>query len=316
MAGPLLAIVGPTASGKTAVAIALAELLDGELVSADAVAVYKHLDIGSAKPTAAELHGIPLHAIDLAEPDVDFTVHDYEAAAEAAIAGIRARGRLPIVVGGTGLYVRPLVATLALPPVAPDPEIRERLNAEAAELGPQALHERLRGIDPAAAERIQSADTRRIVRALEVWEATGEPISHFHTPEGVHGIPKPGAFTVAIELPRETLYRRIDQRAQAMMDAGFVDEVRGLLAQGYDRSLKSLSSLGYRHLIQYLVDGKPLAEAFAELKRDTRRFAKRQIAWCRNDPSVHWVGVDDNDLPGEVARRIAELWRGRTETEP
>ena len=312
MPAPLLAVVGPTASGKTAVGIALARQLGGELVSADAVAVYRGLDIGSAKPTAAELGGVPIHGIDLADPDHEFTVHDYEGAAEAAIADIRSRGRLPIVVGGTGLYVRPLTATLSLPPVPPNPTLRARLTAEAQELGPQALHARLAGIDPMAAARIQPADTRRIVRALEVWETTGRPLSEFHTPEGVHGIPKPGSFTIGIDRPRPTLYQRIESRVDSMLASGFLDEVRSLLDAGWDPASKSLSSLGYRHLIQYLVGETPWEQAVEELKRDTRRYAKRQLAWFRNDPSVHWVGVDDDEDPGVVAGRIVDHWRAHT----
>ncbi|MFY7952720.1 MAG: tRNA (adenosine(37)-N6)-dimethylallyltransferase MiaA [Armatimonadaceae bacterium] len=313
MAGRLLALVGPTASGKTAVAVALAKRIDAELVSADAVAVYTGLDIGSAKPTADELQGIPLHGVDLAQPNVDFTVHDYEAAATGSIDAIRARGRFPLVVGGTGLYVRPLVASLALPPVPPDPAIRARLNSEAEANGPGVLHARLAAIDPESAQRIQTGDTRRIVRALEVWETTGRPMSEFHTPEGVHGIPKSGTFVVGLERPRDILYQRIDRRVDTMLDDGFIDEVRELLEAGWNPSLKSLSSLGYRHLIQYLVGEKSLAEAVDELKRDTRRYAKRQIAWFRNDPSVHWIGVDNDEDPESVAQRIEALWRNSTE---
>ena len=306
---PLVALVGPTASGKTAVGVALAGLLGAEIVSADAVAVYRGLDIGAAKPDAAERAAARFHLIDVADPAHDFNVHDFVAAAEEAVAGIRGRGRLPLIVGGTGLYVRPMTATLSLPPVAPDPEIRARLADEAERIGVAALHARLAEIDPVSAERIHPGDLRRIVRALEVHAATGRTLTDFHTPEGVHGIPRPGATTVGIERGREDLAARIEARVDAMMAAGFVDEVRGLLEAGVDPGSKAMSSLGYRHLIQYLVDGRPLDEVVDELKRDTRRYAKRQRSWFRNDPSVRWVEVREDEPPTETAGRIADLLR-------
>ncbi|MFM7321456.1 MAG: tRNA (adenosine(37)-N6)-dimethylallyltransferase MiaA [Armatimonadota bacterium] len=304
---PLVALVGPTASGKTAVAIALARVLGAEIVSADAVAVYRGLDIGAAKPDAAERAAAVFHCIDIAEPSFDFSVHDYVAAAESACADIRRRGLLPLIAGGTGLYVRPMMATLSLPPVAPNPEVRGALILEAESIGVEALHARLARVDPPSAARIHPGDLRRIVRALEVHAATGRPMSEFHTPEGVHGIPRPGAITVGLERTPDDLARRIAARVVAMLEAGFEDEVRALLEAGFDPKGKALSSLGYRHLIQYLVDGRPLSEVVAELERDTRRYAKRQRSWFRNDPSVRWVEVRPDEPPAETAGRIADL---------
>jgi len=304
---PLVALVGPTASGKTAVGIALAGLLGAEIISADAVAVYRGLDIGAAKPDAAERATARFHCIDLADPSFDFSVHDYVAAAEAACAQVRGRGRLPLIVGGTGLYVRPMMATLSLPPVPPQPELRDALACEAETIGVEALHGRLAGIDPASAARIHPGDLRRIVRALEVHAVAGRPMSDFHTPEGVHGIPRPGALAVGLERDPEDLAARIAARVGSMLDGGFESEVRGLLAAGADPRSKALSSLGYRHLIQYLVDGRPLSEVVAELERDTRRYAKRQRSWFRNDPSVRWVEVPRDEPPAETAGRIAAL---------
>jgi tRNA dimethylallyltransferase len=305
----LLALVGPTASGKTAVAVALAEALDGELISADAVAVYRGLDIGAAKPDASERARAAFHLIDICDPTDDFTVADFGRRAEEAIGLIRSRGRLPIVVGGTGLYVRAVAATLNLPEVPPQPELRARLWAEAEADGAPALHARLAQIDPVSARKIQAGDAKRIIRALEVWEVTGEPISNFHTPEGVHGVPKPGVCVFGLDRAREDLHRRIEARVDTMLAAGLVEEVRGLLAAGWPPTCKALGSLGYRHLIQYLQDGQPLTESVAELKRDTRRYARRQRIWFRNDPSVRWIAVGESETAEETAARILEEYK-------
>jgi tRNA dimethylallyltransferase len=310
---PLIAVVGPTAGGKTAVGIELAERLGGEIVSADAVAVYQGLDIGSAKPTVAERERARFHLIDVARPDEDFTLADFERLANAAIAGIRARGRVPILVGGTGLYVRAVTATLTVPNVPPQAAIRKRLWAEVEASGAPALHARLAQVDPPSAAKIQPGDGKRIIRALEVWEVTGQPMSSFHTPEGVHGVPKPNTFVFGLRWEREELYRRIEARVDAMMAAGFLDEVRGLLAAGFGPDRKAMQSLGYRHLLEHLIGGdKPLGDAVEELKRDTRRYAKRQMIWFRADPQVAWLDVTDthpvpaassppDDAPGPMA---------------
>ena len=290
---PLIALVGPTASGKTEVGIGLAQRLNGEIVSADAVAVYRGLTIGSAKPTAEEQARARFHLIDVASPDDDFTLADFERQANAAIADIRRRGKTPILVGGTGLYVRAVTATLTVPNVPPQPALRERLWAEVEAAGAPVLHARLASVDPVSASKILVNDAKRIIRALEVWEVTGQPLSAFHTPEGVRGVPKANTRIFGLRWDRERLYRRIEARVDAMMAAGFLDEVRALLEAGYGPEQKSMQSLGYRHLLDHLVRNKPLAEAVEELKRDTRRFSKRQMIWFRADPQVHWIEVND-----------------------
>lgn len=304
---PVIAVVGPTAAGKTAVGVALAERLGGEIVSADAVAVYRGFDIGSAKPDAGEKARARFHLIDVAGPDEDYTVADFERQAEAAIADIRSRGRLPLVVGGTGLYVRAITAKLTVPNVAPQEEFRAALQAETDEHGAPALHARLMQVDPAAAAKILPGDARRIIRALEVYEVTGRPFSSFHTPEGVRGVPRPDTYVFAVTREREELYARVDARVDAMMAAGFLDEVRGLLADGYGPGLKSMQSLGYKHLARHLTAGQPLGEAVEELKRDTRRFAKRQLSWFRSDPGVRlWHTMMETTSAEDAAERLAE----------
>ncbi len=300
----LLAIVGPTAVGKTAVGIALAELLGGELVSADAVAVYTGLDIGSAKPDSAERERARFHLIDVANPSDDFSVADFSRLAESAFEEIRARGKLPILVGGTGLYVRSACATLSIPEVPANEEFRAERWAEVEAHGPPTLHARLEQVDPVSATKIQINDAKRVIRALEVFDATGKPASSFHTPEGVHGVPKPGSVTIGLRLPREALYTRIDARVDAMLAAGFLGEVRTLLATGISRETKAMQSLGYKHLVQFHNGELTFDEAVAQIKRDTRRFAKRQLSWFGNDPNVFWIDIEETDTAEALARRI------------
>lgn len=308
---PLIAVVGPTASGKTAVAVALSERLNGEIVSADAVAVYKYLNIGAAKPDESEKARAVFHLVDVADPDEDFTLADFEDQATVAIADIRSRGKTPILAGGTGLYVRSVTATLSVPSVAPQAALRERLWAEVGEHGSERLHARLQTIDPAAAAKILPGDAKRMIRALEVYEVTGQPMSSFHTPEGIRGVPKPNTYLFGLERERAELYHRIETRVDAMMESGFLPEVQNLLAQGYRADLKSMGSLGYRHLVRHLTEDQPLPEALEDLKRDTRRFAKRQISWFRADSEVVWLPVGEDSSAEAVADAMVEEWKKR-----
>jgi tRNA dimethylallyltransferase len=302
----LLAVVGPTAAGKTAAAVCLAELLGGEIVSADAVAVYRRLDIGAAKPDPDERVRAAFHAIDVAEPTDDFSVTDFDRHASTAIAAIRARGCLPILAGGTGLYVRAVTSVLAIPEVPPQPELRAALWEKIGRDGAPALHQRLAQVDPIAASKIAPGDGKRIIRALEVWTVTKRPLSSFHTPEGVHGTPKPGVALWGLRWDRAALYRRIEARVDAMLAAGFVDEVRDLLDSGVPETCKSMQSLGYRHLVQYVRKERSLSEAIDAIKADTRRFAKRQLSWFGNDPRVRWIDVREGETAVEIAVRLAK----------
>lgn len=286
----IVVICGPTGVGKTAAAIALAHRFGGEIIGADSMQIYRGLDIGTAKPTAAEQALVPHHLIDVADPDEDFDAQRYARLAAAAAARLAAAGRTPLVVGGTGLYIKALVYGL-FQSAAPDPRVRRRLQAEARDAGPGELHRRLAACDPEAAGRIHPRDTFRLLRALETFEATGRPISELQRGHGFRA-PRFTPLTIGLTLPREALYRRIDQRVLAMLEAGFLEEVRGLLAAGWDPALKPLQSLGYRHMIAFLQGAADWQEAVAGMQRDTRRYAKRQLTWFRADPAIHWFAPD------------------------
>lgn len=307
---PLIAIVGATASGKTAAAVALAERLSGEIISADAVAVYRYLDIGAAKPDAQERARATFHLIDVAEPDEDFSLSDFERLATPVIADIRRRGKTPILAGGTGLYVRSLTATLSVPAVAPNETMRTGLR----EHGAEALFARLQSVDPVSAEKILPGDIKRMVRALEVYETTGQPMSSFHTPEGIRGVPKPNTVIFGLHRERAGLYARIEDRVDAMLHAGLAAEVHDLLARGYHPNLKSMGSLGYRHLIRVVGGEQTLAEAVDDMKRDTRRFAKRQLSWFRADAPVRWIPIDEKISAEAVADALCDALKQRGST--
>ena len=272
---PLLAIVGPTAVGKTALSIALAQTVGGEIVSADSRQVYRYMDIGTAKPTAEERAAAPHHLIDVVDPDEEFSLAIYQDMAYAALAEVAARGRLPLLVGGTGQYLAAVLEGWQIPRVAPQPELRAALEREAAEHGAAALHARLARVDPEAATSILPTNLRRIIRALEVFQVTGEPISA----QQVKRTPPYRARALWLALPAGELYRRIDARVDAMVAAGLSEEVRGLLARGYGWELPAMSGLGYRELQPYFAGLSTLAEAIERLKYDTHAFARRQKAW-------------------------------------
>lgn len=289
---PLLAIVGPTAVGKTALSLHLARLCDGEIVSADSRQVYRGMDIGAAKPTPAERAAVPHHLIDVVDPDEDFSLALYQDMATAAIADIAARGKSPLLVGGTGQYLAAVLQGWQLPRVAPRPDIRAALERQAADLGAEALYARLKAVDPVAAARILPGNVRRIIRALEVYEVTGKPISEQRSMQ-----PPPYRITtIWLTLPAPVLYDRIDARVDTMMAAGLLDEVRRLLEQGYHWDLPAMSGLGYREFRPYFEGRATLEEAVARLKYDTHAFARRQPAWFRRLPGVVTLPADAPDL--------------------
>ncbi|HEY65688.1 MAG TPA: tRNA (adenosine(37)-N6)-dimethylallyltransferase MiaA [Caldilineae bacterium] len=285
---PLIAIVGPTAVGKTALSLDLAEAIDGEIVSADSRQIYRYMDIGTAKPTPAERARVPHHLLDVVDPDQTLTLAQYQRMAYAAIEEIHRRGRVPLLVGGTGLYVRAVLEGLRIPEVPPQPELRAQLQAEAAEKGAQALHDRLAALDPVAAARIDPRNVRRVIRALEVCLVTGRPISELQ-----QASPPPyRILRVGLTRPRAELYARIDARVDAMIEAGLVGEVRSLLARGYGPDLPAMSGLGYRQICRYLAGEVTLEEAVREIKRKTRRFVHQQQTWFRpDDPRIRWFDL-------------------------
>jgi len=298
----VIVVCGPTASGKTAFAIELAEALNGEIISADSMQVYRYMDIGTAKPTAEERLRIPHHMIDVVDPDEPFDAEKYTAMARGAIAGTRTRNLIPFVAGGTGLYIKALVHGLfQLPPM--DTEIRVQLKAEAEALGIHSLYQRLTRLDPESAARIHRNDTYRILRALEVYELTGRPLSEFQHTHRFGDSPF-DVLKIGLRMEREILYQRIDRRVDAMVDAGLVEEVKGLLDRGYTADLKSMQSIGYRHMGDYLQGRTPWDEAVRTLKRDTRRFAKRQMTWFRADPDIIWMNPEHITSASRLVRKF------------
>ncbi len=298
---PLVAIVGPTAVGKTACAIALAQAFGGECISADSRQIYQFMDIGTAKPSPAERAAVPHHLIDLVPPDAEFSLGLYQDLAMAAIADLTERQRLPILVGGTGQYMAAVLQGWQIPRVLPQPELRAALERRVAEEGYLALHQELARIDPAAAAGIPPTNTRRVIRALEVYTVTGIPMSAQQT----MAAPPYRVLTLWLTLDAPTLYARIDRRVDAMMEAGLLDEVQSLVARGYGWELPAMSSLGYREFQPYFAGEQTLAAAVERLKFNTHGFARRQTAWFRRLPGLVQLPALAPDLvaQAEVAIR-------------
>jgi len=282
-------LVGPTAVGKTAVALALAREVGAEIVNADSVQVYRELDIGAAKPTAVERALVPHHLLDVADPPEIYDAARYSLEGREVLARLQARGAPPLVVGGTGLYVRALLHGL-FAEGSPRRGVRQRLREELAGYGPEALYQRLAALDPPTATRLHPRDTYRLLRALEVMETTGQPLSELLAAHRFQDSPY-RVLKIGLHLPREELYRRITLRLDLMLEQGWLEEVRGLLAR-YPASLKPFQSIGYRHLINFLTGRWSWEEAVTLLLRDTRRYAKRQLTWFRADPEVQWFEPD------------------------
>jgi len=301
---PLLVIVGPTASGKSAVGTALAHRLDGEIVSADSMQVYRGMDIGTAKPSPGEQAEIRHHLIDAADPDEVFNVARYQELACEAIADTASRGKLPIMVGGTGLYVDAVVRGFLFPDEGRNPVVRQRLEREAAADagGAPALHARLALCDPEAAATIHPNDLRRIVRALEVFEVTGRPITELrrkHVPVNAYN-----ARLFGLTMPREALAARIDARVDQMVAAGLVDEVRGLLQMGYDPEATAMQAIGYKEFAAYLAGREGLDQAIDAVKLETRKYSKRQMTWFRKHDDIAWIDVCHISGPSDAASEI------------
>ena len=283
----LLVICGPTASGKSELAIRLARELDAEIVNADSMQVYRGMDIGTAKPAPAQRKEIPHHLIDVADPDQPFSAADFALAADEAIRGTTGRGKRVIVAGGTGLYIRALLKGLVDSPSGAG-EIRRKLQEEARELGNQAMLEKLGRVDPELAARIHPNNRVRIIRALEVYRLTGVPLSRYQQEHGFSGR-RYESLQIGIKVERRELYRRIDERVERMVEDGLLDEVHGLLASGYGRDLKSMRAIGYKEAAACLAGEYGPDEAVRLIKRDTRRYAKRQLTWFNADPDILWL---------------------------
>ncbi len=296
-------LAGPTASGKSAVGLELAKRLGAEILSLDSMAIYRGMDVGTAKPSAEEQRQVLHHLIDLVAPNESFSVSDYLKIAEGVVRDVLSRNRVPLFVGGTGLYLRSLLRGVFEGPGASS-AIRERLEREAESLGSGALHERLRHLDPARAAKVHANDLRRIVRALEVIEVGGRPMSELqlHPPLSKDDRPR---HVYWLSSPREWLYRRIDARVDRMIASGLVEETRRTIEQYGTLSSTALQAIGYREVVEHLEGKHPLDETIELIKRHTRQFAKRQHTWFRNLEECHAVEITGEETPAEVADRIA-----------
>jgi tRNA dimethylallyltransferase len=301
---PVLAIVGPTGTGKTRLAVALAEHWPIEVVSVDSRQVYRRMDIGTAKPTPWERRAVRHHLVDVVEPDEGYDAARFTREAAAAIVSVRSRGRWPVLVGGTGLYYRALVRGL-LPRPPADHALRTSLQWEIRAAGPEALHRRLQALDPDAATRVHPRDALRVSRALEVLLQTGRPAGR--SGPGAWGEapahPRYRVVAIALSAPRPALYAALDARVDRMLAEGLLDEVRALLEAGFAPTLPAMHGIGYRHLVPVLEKRGGLDLAVMDMKRDTRRYAKRQGTWFRREPDLQWVDA----WPGDVGVALSEI---------
>jgi tRNA dimethylallyltransferase len=305
MKSPMICIVGPTAIGKTEIAIRLAQHLDAEIVSLDSRQIYRGMDIGTAKPTLDQRRAVPHHLIDRVDVDQPFSAAEYQRLADTAIAKICGRGKRAMAVGGAGLYFRGIIDGFFDGPGA-DAEIRARLQREADEHGNAALHERLHRCDPETANRVHPNNLVRVIRALEVYELTGKPISALRGQWQMNE-PRYPFRAFGLNMPREVLYQRIEERVDQMVEGGLIDEVKGLLNQGYPRDCIAMQSFGYKELIDYLDGVRTFDEAISLLKQNTRQFAKRQLTWFRNDPRIEWLDTSQfSSIDGVVDNLIAK----------
>lgn len=305
---PLVILVGPTAVGKTAASIGLAKALQGEIISGDSMQIFRGLDIGTAKVTPAEMDGVPHHLLDIKEPWESFSVAEFRELADSAIADIAGRGRLPILVGGTGFYVNSVLYDYHFGEADSDPAYRQQLQDYVQQQGREALWQLLAQRDPQSAQRLHSNDVKRVMRALEVLHVTGVPASQRQQTVD-KGAMRYRAVYLALNLPRQVLYQRIDQRVEQMMAQGLEQEVRWALAQGVPQNALSMTSLGYRQMIQYINGELSLEKAVELIKRDTRHFAKRQLTWFRHDPNIQWVekqGKTDAEIETELVQLVQQ----------
>lgn len=286
----IIAVVGPTASGKSALAVDIALRFGGEVVSADSMQVYRHMDIGTAKPAVEEMRGIPHHMIDVVDPDEEFSAADFREMASVVIDHIQKRGKVAIVAGGTGLYIRALIRGLADTPKG-DPLMREELKMEAEEYGREFLHEKLKRIDPVAAENIHANNVVRVIRAIEVAMLADRKLSEVHERHGFGESPY-DVMMLGIDMERALLCKRIEERVDRMIGTGLKGEVERLLEMGYDRNLKPMRGVGYKEMCAHILDAIPIDRAVELIKRDSRRYAKRQMTWFRKE-DVRWGTAED-----------------------
>jgi len=302
----IVVICGPTASGKTRLAVELALAHNGEVVSADSMQIYRTMDIGTAKPTAQEMRGVPHHMLDVAEPDEDFSVARYVDMAAKCVDDILARGKLPILAGGTGLYIDSLLSGRDFAAFDPDSALRGQLEEEFAQKGGEAMLAKLGEIDPEAAARLHPNDAKRIIRALEVFYSTGKTITQ-HNLETQNIPPRYEALTLALAFERrEDMWARIDRRVDEMMDMGLVDEVRSLLARGIPDKCTAMQAIGYKEMVSALRSDGDVLRAAEEIKLRSRQYAKRQLTWFGRNPAAHWLRWGENPDFAEALRISTE----------
>jgi tRNA dimethylallyltransferase len=305
MSDQVLVILGPTCVGKTQTSLKLADIINGEIVSFDSRQIYRYMDIGTAKSTLEERERVVHHMVDLISPDEKFTAADYGKKARAVIREIVDRKRHPIAVGGSGLYLKAMIEGFFEGPKA-NGKIRERLEREAQDFGEPHIYKRLKKVDLEAAERIHPNDLMRIIRALEVYELTGKTISNWQR-EGKYD-PFPMSFIkIGLNLSREKLYRRIDQRVDEMMRRGLLDEVKGLKKMGFTPQLKALKTVGYQELFAYLEGELDFTKAVEKIKQNTRNYAKRQLTWFRKDKEIKWLNAEEDNLIEHMMRYVRQV---------
>lgn len=296
---PLLIIVGPTAIGKTKLSIEAALALKGEIVSADSMQIYKYMDIGTAKPSIDERRKVLHHMIDIVDPDSDYSVALYQKDALEAINKIHEKGKIPILTGGTGLYINSIRYSMDFSPAAVDREYRNELNNIYKERGSQYVYDMLRKVDSETAARLHPNDKKRVIRALEIYKLTGRTMADHR--QDFKNKERPYRFVIiGLNMDRKKLYNRIDTRVDSMIEAGLVKEVEGLLNRGYKKELTSMQGLGYKQIINYLEGNYTLDTAIEEIKKLTRRYAKRQLTWFRQTEGIDWINLDEIDKEVQV----------------
>jgi tRNA dimethylallyltransferase len=303
---PLIVILGPTAVGKTKLSIELAQRLHGEIIGADSRQIYRYMDIGTAKPSPEEQTQVPHHLIDFVDPDYNLTVAEYQDLAYQKINDLHNKNKLPFLVGGTGQYISAVAEGWSIPRVPPNPEIRAELEAYVVEYDAQALHEQLQKVDMVSAEKIHPNNVRRVIRALEVYKVTGEPISKLQEKKP----PPYRILTLGLKLDRDILYPLVDARVDNMIEQGFIEEVQKLLDLGYSRALPSMSGLGYLEIAEHLLDNAPLDEAIQKTKFSTHNFIRRQDVWFRgHDNGILWHNVEEIDV-NNIEQSICDWLEG------
>lgn len=305
---PLIILTGPTAVGKTALSIGLAKAVDGEIISADSMQVYRKMNIGTAKIQQSEMQGVKHHLIDILDPGEDFNVVLFKKYALEAMKDIYSRGKIPVVVGGTGFYIQALLYDINFEDNDNDMSYREELQTLAAEHGNSYIHDMLAGVDPESAEKIHENNVKRVIRALEFYKKTGTKISEHNEAESQKESPYNFEYFVLND-DRQKLYDRIDRRIDIMLEDGLLDEVRSLVDEGYSRDLVSMQGLGYKEMIDYIQERYTLDEAVYTLKRDTRHFAKRQVTWFKREKQVTWVNKNEFDSEADILSFMIERLR-------